>query len=1051
MSLLARLVDRYAAAILLVSVLITAAMIPGIQRITIAKGFGSDKHTKYNPLVSSVLAVREAFATDLRKVAIAIEAAPGRSVTEADSLKLVGALTQKLKALAVVKKETVVSLMTIKDVVATSDGVDSQKLVQLDGTQNQAQLEHKIKNNPFLYGKLVSKDFRSTLIAASSYDFTDLSDIHNQITAIINESSQQYPGYTVELVGEPEINYQLFRGVEKDILVFVVIAFLLIPVSFFAIFRTWKGVLLPLCGIVMGIIWTMGAMGYYGEHILFISATLPVILVVIGSGYSIHMYHYLLEKNAKSSRFVDTLSNTFDAIFSPVVLGTLTAFIGAMTLLVFKIRPIQHFGIFLGVGSLLLFAVCLIVIPAMFKMVHKPGEAPPKPSKSMNLISKKIEAGLTRTLEISADWVNHRPWTIINLCIALFVASLYYTFQIKIGYDNLSLLPAGTPIRVATERIDHAYGGTQKFDVMIDAQKPSGILNPEMLANIDKFEMRARELPHVTQTFSVLQVLKTTRQLLSPDHKDILPQSSDEAAQYLFLASMSESGLPMRSLITSDNQKLNISVTVDTHDTHVAETILDDLTANAEKIIGPSAKIHVGGDLAHSIAMTRYLIWGKIQNVLAATLLIYLLIVSVLKSFTRGLITLLPLPFAAIVNFGLMGILGIRLDFATAIITSVAMGLGVDFTIHFISGVKKKYQATDDLELAISKAIEGPGRVLVQTAAATVAGFSVLLLSKFSSTQTFATLMCFSMVVLLLASVLLVPAVIRIVPPEFITNERKKKKMREPMKKLVLKTAFSFVVVLILSVAIVLVDAKAATPPATAQSLMDKAVKSIYTLSEESVYVMKLIGPDGGQSIRRMKVWYKRNGDEDGKLLIKFQEPTEIRGTGILTIMEKNKEADQWLYLPAIKKVRRIKGGNDNEPFLGSDFTIADFSVGKEGRYEYAISGTVKCGDAECHSVTGTPRAGIDKDEINYGKKVFWIRKDNNMNVKTEFYNMAGQLEKTMILAGLHKVNGAHWVADRVEMTSEIAKHKTVIEVEKRDHSKVPSDSIFTQSYLERT
>lgn len=240
------------------------------------------------------------------------------------------------------------------------------------------------------------------------------------------------------------------------------------------------------------------------------------------------------------------------------------------------------------------------------------------------------------------------------------------------------------------------------------------------------------------------------------------------------------------------------------------------------------------------------------------------------------------------------------------------------------------------------------------------------------------------------------------------------------------------------------------TPVPDAATLFRKSLRAIHIEHETSVYTMRLIGPSGEEGVRRMHVWFKSPSDEDNKLLIKFTEPASIRGTGLLTITEKGKTPDQWLYLPAYRKVRRVRQGNENESFLGSDFTMADISIQHEGSFKFTVEGTKKCGDGECYVLVGTPKPELDRDQQSYSKKVVFIRTDSYLNVKTEFYNQANQLEKIMELQGVRKDGANRWVADRMEMRNILVNHRTIIEFEKRDTKSVPPDHIFTQAHMEK-
>ncbi|MBI3543688.1 MAG: MMPL family transporter, partial [Deltaproteobacteria bacterium] len=401
MKFFVKFIDRYAPYILLAVLAVTVCMVPGIKRITIARGFDNDSLPAFNELVKSVKEVRKTFAANMRQVIIAVEAQPGYKVTDGHSLELIQKLTNTLKGIKVVKRDSLMSLSTVKSVQSSPDGISSEKLLAKlpSGSIEEAEFENRLAHDPFYYGRLISKDFRSSLILATAYDSADLAEIHNAIASAIEPLRASVPGVTITLVGDPEINYQLNASIEKDIIVFVLLAVGLILLSFLGIFRSWNGVILPLAGILVGIIWTMGLMGYYGEPILIISATLPVVLVVIGSEYGIHVYHVLSEETAHHQTFRQALTRAVSTVFSPLAMATMATFTGGMSLITFKIRPIQHFGIFMGIGTLILMFIAIVVIPALFKVLHKPAEK----------LQKSVVGGIMHATHLAENVLNHVP------------------------------------------------------------------------------------------------------------------------------------------------------------------------------------------------------------------------------------------------------------------------------------------------------------------------------------------------------------------------------------------------------------------------------------------------------------------------------------------------------------------------------------------------------------------------------------------------------------------------------------------------------------------
>ncbi len=248
-------------------------------------------------------------------------------------------------------------------------------------------------------------------------------------------------------------------------------------------------------------------------------------------------------------------------------------------------------------------------------------------------------------------------------------------------------------------------------------------------------------------------------------------------------------------------------------------------------------------------------------------------------------------------------------------------------------------------------------------------------------------------------------------------------------------------------------DSQASANLPNAQDILKKSVRAIRGNNEEATYRMRLMAGSREEGVRTMNLWFKSKTEDDAKLVIKFSEPANIRGTGLLTLHEVGKPLDQWLFLPAYKKTRRIKGGNESESFLGSDFTMADISVKPATNMDFTTQKKEKCGDLECFVIIGKPKADLDPQSQPYTREVVYVRTDNLLNIKTEFYSKqedgSEKLEKVMSMQGIKK-DGDVWTVEKIEMKNLLTDHTTFIELVKRDLKKIPADSVFTQGFLEK-
>jgi hypothetical protein len=190
----------------------------------------------------------------------------------------------------------------------------------------------------------------------------------------------------------------------------------------------------------------------------------------------------------------------------------------------------------------------------------------------------------------------------------------------------------------------------------------------------------------------------------------------------------------------------------------------------------------------------------------------------------------------------------------------------------------------------------------------------------------------------------------------------------------------------------------------------------------------------------------------DSKLLVKFTYPTDINGTAFLQIEHIEGEDDEWIYLPALGKSRRLVANNKKDSFVGSDFSYGDVSLPNVDLYEHRLLGAEAVGGKDCHKVESTPKAATTRDNSGYSRKITWLRKDNFVEAKVEYYDLAGRLLKVQLVgeAKLLEPDRGRWFALRREMTNPQTGHRTIIDFDEVSLAPSLSPELFTTRYLER-
>ena len=245
----------------------------------------------------------------------------------------------------------------------------------------------------------------------------------------------------------------------------------------------------------------------------------------------------------------------------------------------------------------------------------------------------------------------------------------------------------------------------------------------------------------------------------------------------------------------------------------------------------------------------------------------------------------------------------------------------------------------------------------------------------------------------------------------------------------------------------------AAAQEPTARQIMEKNFYVTKVKALKAVSTMVLINPQGGKRERKLTNYQKLQKDGvDNLLLAKFLEPADVRGTGFLQVEHGDADDDQWIFLPALGKSRRLVANNKKDSFFGSDFSYGDITLPKVDAYRHTLKGSETIDGLDYYVIESVPASDSLKDDTGYSKKISWIRKDDFLEGKVEYYDLNGQLLKTQTASDHKKLesNPDRWLVLHREMTNVQTGHKTVFTFDQVKEGAGLEDSLFTTRSLER-
>ena len=441
---------------------------------------------------------------------------------------------------------------------------------------------------------------------------------------------------------------------------------------------------------------------------------------------------------------------------NPITLTALTTIVGVLGMVVHIMLPAKQMGIVSAIGIFFALLLSLTFIPAVLSGMKK--------GKVQRSFSGKRLSAVDIILKRMGNLATRKPKQIIILFMVVLIVSGLGMLRLKVSISNEKILPASHPLRESNKIADRYFGGTKTVTMLFEGD----IKSPEIMKTMDRDERELMQLPEVGNVTSLARVIRTiSRALNNPGDSlyDVIPGTRNAIAQYIELYSMSGDPEDFEQLVNFNYTKAAMTVQFRANDRKTFNRVLtkiDSLQSASQYCT------LVGGYSLMEKEMSESIVRGQINSLIFALLAIAFLLIIIFRSITAGFLGSLPLLFALICNFGLMGWAGFELDIATSLLSSIAIGIGVDYTIHFFWRLKSELKKQIPLSDAIKYTLKTTGRGITINAFSVILGFAVLFISALTILKTFAFLIIISLLLCLLCALILVPAICMIFRPAFI-------------------------------------------------------------------------------------------------------------------------------------------------------------------------------------------------------------------------------------------------------------------------------------------
>jgi len=540
-------------------------------------------------------------------------------------------------------------------------------------------------------------------------------------------------------------------------LVLLVIAFVL-----FLVLKKASRVLTTLFVVMASTIWVFALMSILGIPLYSVSIMLPVMLVAIGVAYAIHLYgqvdHYRREHPQDS--LSETIEQSLRIIGPPALYAALTTVAGFIALLTSRVYPVKYFGLFTAFGVAVSWLLTMVLVPAMLLVTQK--KTGPDPIKEVTI--KTVAAPSKRPFgERFADGVSRNSFAVYAITAVIIAVSLFGISKVWINSSFLANFEKNSAIVQTDAFVNRYFGGTSTVNIILDGTEFDTFKNPEVLSLVDRLQTVLEQHTMVGDSFSLATYLKQIHFAMNAEQPEyrVIPDSAELVAQYLLLYEMSGDPDNLWKVVDPDFLSANVTVQLKSDDSRTISAVLETVEPFRAEFEKYGVTINFAGSGYKALVFSDLILSGQVTSLLLSVGIVFFLVALLFRSFLVGAIATIPVLISMAVNFGIMGLLKLPLTTSTALISSIAVGIGVDYAIHFISHYRERLRETGNETDAARYSMSLTGKAVLLNAVIVISGFMVMTFSVFPPNRQVGLLVSLNMLVAFISTVTIMFLILR--------------------------------------------------------------------------------------------------------------------------------------------------------------------------------------------------------------------------------------------------------------------------------------------------
>lgn len=563
--------------------------------------------------------------------------------------------------------------------------------------------------------------------------------------------------FPIHLGGGPPMTYLILNAIEHDMAFFTVGAIFAIALLLFALFRRLSGVCLPVICVVIPLAGTFGLMGLLGLPVTIASQIMPSFLLAVGVADAVHLLAIFYKQFDSGTSREESLIFALGHSGLALVMTSVTTAGSLMSFLSADLQTLKDFGISAPIGVMLALLYSLTLLPALMVVI-------PIRRKECNANANEVGT-LDRVLGNIGNFSTARPWAMVGVWSIICLGSVYGAVNIRFAHNPSHWFKESTPFRITMDLAKEEMGTGLSAEVLVDTGVENGLHDPETLRRVDEIQQYLQDVEiagvGVGKVISVIDIIKETNQALNGNDPAfyVIPDSRELIAQELLLFENSGSD-DLENVVDPLFQKARLTLLIPDNDALKYKYFIEEAQLEINRIAGDKATVHITGLMHLSARTTSAMMTSMAKSYTIALIVITILMIILIGDVRMGLLCMIPNVAPILFSLGFMYWFKFDLDAFSMLIGSIALGIAVDDTIHFMHNFQRYFQECGNAREAVHKTLLTTGRALLITSVVLSAGFFVFAGATIINIINFGIITGVAVIVAFLADVMLSPALV---------------------------------------------------------------------------------------------------------------------------------------------------------------------------------------------------------------------------------------------------------------------------------------------------